>query len=475
MSMKLLLLLASLAWSADPEQLMREGRPVQALEAAQAQVRETPDDVEDHELLIDLMFSLGLGIQGELAYLQFADDNPGNPMAWYLLGRAALDPVRANTAYAKALSLDPTYARAMMGLAALQRAQGNTADAEKLYRQALELDKSLSEAWSGLGACLVQQERHAEALDNALAAMAAIPYDREGYLAAAVLEPDMALQHLQRGVKANPNDPELLAALGKLQIGAGEYKAARESLDKALAASPADPQANYDRAVVGELERGSLDAAGLSRLMRARALGEKAPVAAQIEVDALSQDYPDCYLVFLLDGMMKVEAGRKTEALDSLNKALELAPESPDVLGTMGLLLLALNDPQRAYPLLDKAYKARSWDVELGVSAGMAAAGALGANAGVTYLGQVAEAHPTELSPIMALVSLLTQVGRTDAAYHVLARATERFPHPTLLLSKAAAAQDLGRREEAAAILEELFQLTGDPKYEQMAQELRAQ
>ncbi len=460
------------AQASDPEQLMREGHPVEAMEAARAGVREAPEDVAKHELLIDLMNNLGLALQGEIAYLQFAEDNDQDPMAWYLLGRAALDPRRASTAYAKALSLDPNYARATMGLASVQRALGEPEDAIKLYRQATAAQPGLAEAWSGLGATLMDQGKAAEALEVCLQAMVAVPRDREAYLAASVLEPDMARDHLQRGVKAVPDSPELRAALGRVQLREGDFKKARENLDLALAKDPGAVQAIFDRAVVGELEAGRLDTEGQAMLARARSLIQESPVAAELGVRDLVTKYPECYLVYLVQGHLFIGLGRQMEAVTSLSKALELEPTSPDVQGAMGMLLLTMGDAARALPLLESAYKSRPWDVELGVSAGMATANAKGINAGVTALGAVADAHPTELAPVMALVTLLSQAGRPDVAYQVLNRAVTRYPHPTLILSKAAAAQDLGRKAEAAALLRELEELTGDPKYGSMAAEL---
>jgi tetratricopeptide (TPR) repeat protein len=458
--------------ASDPEQLMREGHPVEALEAARAGVRATPQDVEKHELLIDLMNNLGLALQGEIAYLQFAQDNEQDPMAWYLLGRAALDPVRAGTAYAKALSLEPNYARATMGLASVQRAMGEAKDSVELYRQAVTAQPGLAEAWSGLGATLMDQGKVAEALEVCLQAMVAVPRDREAYLAASVLEPDMARDHLQRGVKAIPASPELRAALGRIQLRDGDYKKAKANLDLALGSDPGAVQAIFDRAVVGELEAGRLDTDGQAMLARARSLIQESPVAAELGVRDLVNQYPDCYLVYLVQGHLFIGLAREMEAVTSLSKALELQPTSPDVQGALGMLFLTMGDAGGAMPLLNSAYRARPWDVELGVSAGMAAANAKGINAGVTALGAVADAHPTELAPVMALVTLLSQAGRPDMAYQVLSRAVSRYPHPTLILSKAAAAQDLGRKAEAAALLRELEELTGDPQYGSMAKEL---
>ena len=47
-----------------------------------------------------------------------------------------------------------------------------------------------------------------------------------------------------------------------------------------------------------------------------------------------------------------------------------------------------------------------------------------------------------------------------------------RTPHPTLLLTYAAAAKDLRHTDVAVATLRQLYDITGDPKFAQMADEL---
>ncbi len=451
---------------------LRADRVEAALNEARKSVEESPDDVEAHELLIDILMNLGIGHQAQYAYEQYAVDNATSAMAWYLLGRASVEADRAEVAYRRSKDLNPGYARAYMGIASVDRARGDLARAEAGYRTALTLDPNLPEAWSGLGALLIQQDRWEEALMVTMEAMDSSPQDPEAYLAAAALDPERSEEHLRRGTKAVPNEPRLWEALAREQINHSDLKGARASLSQALLLNPDSSQARVDWAILVELDKGTLDILGQSRLARARDLARETPIAAEAEFDQLALDYPDCYLVHLNRGHFYAEQDLFSEAARDLKRAYELAPDSPDTQGALGLLYLQDNNAAMAMPLLDKARRARPTDVELAVSACMAHAGVDGVSTGVACLGEVADANPTDIRPVMAMVTILQQTGQADAAYTVLQRAVARTPHPTLLLTYAAAAKDHGDKTIAADTLRELAKITGEDKYATMADEL---
>ena len=451
---------------------LRADRVEEALSEAKRSIEVTPYDVAAHELLIDILMNLGIGHQAQYAYEQYTLDNPDSAMAWYLLGRASVTSDGAEQAYRKALDLDPAYARAYMGVAAVLRAKGETGAAEAHYRTALSLDPNLPEAWSGLGAMLIHQDRWEEALKVTKDAMASAPGDPEAYLAAAALEPDMAMDHLRLGTRAVPDEPRLWEALAREQINESNLKGARASLSQALLLNPESAQARVDWAILVELDKGTLDVLGQSRLARARDLSRDAPVAAEAEFEALVRDYPDCYLIYLGRGHFYAEQDLFIEAAADLNKAHELAPDSPDTQGALGLLLMKDNQYAAAMPLLDNARKARPNDVELATSACLTHVAVDGVPTGVACLSEVADAHPNDIRPVMAIVTVLEQSDQSLAAYTVLERAVARTPHPTLLLTYAAAAKDNGDNEIAVKTLRELYDITGDPRYAQMADEL---
>ena len=471
MSLLLALVLSADANTDEVVSLLRQGQDAAALSASRQAVVQTPGDVEAHELLIDLLVHLGLAYQAENAYRAFKNDND-TAMGWYLFGRAALDAEEAREAYTLSLAKDETYARGWMGLASVDRAQGGLARAEERYRKALELDPSLSEAWAGLAGLLVQQERFDEALEVTRRATESVPDDPEGWLAGAALDPQNARAWLEEGVKHVPDEPRLLHAVASARIDDNDLAAARVALEKAVEVDPTIQQVRADLEVLNEIDAKRFDLAGHGMLARARHLSSAAPVAALDTLDQLVKNYPDCYLVWLGRGHLYAEQDLTVEAEADLRKALELNPDSSDAQGALGLLLLNDQKPKEALPLLESAAASRPEDISLGVSVGLAKANVQGVNAGVTHLARVAEANPNDVAPVMALVSVLTQAGRPDAAYTVLDRAIERYPHPTLLLAFAAAAKDMGKNDKAAATLRELAFITGDDKYVHMAQEL---
>ncbi|MCP4809357.1 MAG: tetratricopeptide repeat protein [Proteobacteria bacterium] len=471
MTLLLALLLSASASTDEVVSLLRQGQDAAALSASRQAVVATPGDVEAHELLIDLLVHLGLAYQAENAYRSFKKDND-TAMGWYLFGRSALQAEDAREAYTLSLAKDETYARGWMGLASIDRAQGGLSRSEERYRKALELDPGLSEAWAGLAGLLMQQKRYDEALEVTRRATEAVPKDPEGWLAGAALDEDNARSWLEEGVKNIPDEPRLLHAVATARIHDNELALAQQALAKAVEIDPGLQQARADLAVLKEIEAKRFDLAGHGMLARARQLSSEAPVAALDTFDLLVKSYPDCYLVWLGRGHLYAEQDLSVEAEADLKKALALSPKSSDVQGALGMMLLNEGSAKEALPLLAGASVARPEDVQLGVSVGLAKANVEGVNAGVTHLAQVAERHPNDTAPVMALVSVLVQAGRPDAAYTVLDRALERYPHPTLLLAFAAAAKDLGKNDKAAETLRELAFITGDAHYDAMADEL---
>lgn len=433
---------------------------------------DSPNDVEANELLIDILAGLGLGYTAEQAYKQRADEFPKDPLAWYLYGRAALSPDDSMSAYSKALALDPRHARAMMGIASIERAQGDVERAERDYKRALQLDSSLAEAWSGLGALYVRDGRWDEAVRTCEGAIKAVPGDPEAYLALAELRPEQASKALTQGVKNVSGEPRLHAALAQEQLRLGDTRAAIASLERAMMLDPTSTQVALDLALARDLDAGRIDREGQAELVRARALADESPVAARLALEDLVAAYPSCHLVWLARGHLRSQEGDLGGAEIDLRRALKLAPNSPDCQAALGLLLLNNKQYREAVQLLDAARAQRPHDASLAVSAGLARAGADGPKAGLLALDEVAARFPFDSRPVMAMVSLLTQMGNTEGAYTVLKRAVERYPDPALMLALAAAARDLGRTDEAVGLLRALEQATGEARYGRIADEM---
>lgn len=469
-----LLLRLALAGADEAVHLLRLERVSEAMAEAQRAVRADPGDVASHELIIDILYNFGLAGEAQAMYRAHLQGRERDPAAWALLGRASMSPEDSERAYDQALQLDGRYARAWMGLGAVARGQGQLAEAEKHYRMALSLDPTLSEAWSGLFATVYAESGPGPAWIVCEQAMKAVPEDPEAWLAAAAMRPEKAIEYLTEGARRVPDEPRLHAALGGALLAAGQVAEARASYERVLTLTPGAPQAQLDLELVRQLERGTIDLRGQAELARARGLAEEAPLAARDALDQLVAQYPSCYLVFLARGHLLTQQKQLGPAESDLRRALLLAPDSPDAQAALGLLLLSRNQPKEARVLLESAWARRPWDASLGIAVGMARLGTEGPALALRTLADVADRFPMDPRPVMAMVSVYTQIGDTAGAYAVLQEACSRRPDPGLLLALAAAAKDLGRTEEAAQALLQVERVTGDPRYGRLAAEARA-
>jgi predicted O-linked N-acetylglucosamine transferase (SPINDLY family)/glycosyltransferase involved in cell wall biosynthesis len=92
----------------------------------------------------------------------------GDASHWFDVGIGHLDEGRADkaeSAFRKALALDPKHAKANANLGVILQRAGKHAEAERLYRVAVELDAGLAQAWFNLGTLLLDHNRVGDAID----------------------------------------------------------------------------------------------------------------------------------------------------------------------------------------------------------------------------------------------------------------------------------------------------------------------
>jgi predicted Zn-dependent protease len=152
--------------------------------------------------------------------------------------------------------------------------------------------------------------------------------------------------------------------------------------------------------------------------------------------------------------------------------ARQLAPASPEIASSLGLLLLAARRPAEAQPHLQAAWRARPDDVALGIALAISLAEGSDPGAGGMLLLELQESFPNSAGPPMTLAQLLLNLGEAERAYTILLEAIQRSPDPNLIVGLASAAQLAGRPVEAAAALSTLSERTGDPRFEQAASQL---
>lgn len=425
--------------------------------------------------------NMGLGKSALDAYVALSKQNPDDALYTYLLGRATADADAARAAYNRALDLDPSLGRAWMGLGAVDRAEQKMDDALVKYQKALALDPSLAEAWTVMRYMALGAGDRNAALRLAQEAMSAVPNDPDAYLHAAQLQPELAAAYLAKGALAVPDEPKLHAALGEALFAAGDLEGAAEAYRNVLAIVPGSPRATLNLALVEARLSGALSSDGAALLERGRQLARQGKAAeARSALDTAVKQHPDTFLSWYARGNVLVEHhevlggdAALATAEEDLQRAYALAPESPDVQATLGLLLLQRDKPSYAAPLLANASMLRSSDVQLSLAAAQAYAAIPDDPRGVPMLITLTERFPMDSRTYLALASALSDRGEATAAYEALVIGIQRTGNAALVVALAAASVDLGQTEQAAALLQQLGEQGGSQAFLDAAAKLR--
>jgi putative PEP-CTERM system TPR-repeat lipoprotein len=175
---------------------------------------------------------------------------PDKPLAADLRGRVQLaqkDSAAARMSFEQALKLDPTYFSAVAALAAIDMAEKKPDEARKRFEGLLATDPNNGHALLALAQLAAARGAStAEVVALVTKAIQANPADAaprlmliEVYLG--VRDSKQAIAAAQNGLSALPNSPELLDALGRAQLLAGETNQAISTLGKLAALKPLLP------------------------------------------------------------------------------------------------------------------------------------------------------------------------------------------------------------------------------------------
>ncbi|MYD96961.1 MAG: hypothetical protein F4X98_06200 [Gammaproteobacteria bacterium] len=150
----------------------------------------------------------------------FNDDRPESHTNRAGIHLAMGETVEAETAFREALALQPAWIPGLVNLADLYRATNRDTEGGELLARAARIAPESADVLSAYGLWMVRQDRRAEALRLFYrAANAPTATWRHAYVHAVALHsagrPEEALDALDRGIDANPRDPQLLqTALG---------------------------------------------------------------------------------------------------------------------------------------------------------------------------------------------------------------------------------------------------------------------
>jgi tetratricopeptide (TPR) repeat protein len=151
-------------------------------------------------------------------------------------------PADAETKFRGVLEVQPASAPAALGLAQTLDAQ-NKPEAADAYRKYLELQPSDAAARARLVHFLVGEKSNDEALAELDRADAGKPPTSDSLrlradLQIAAKKYDDAIATLQRAIKLTPNDPQLIAGLGRTYMQKHDYASAEKQLKIAIQLDP---------------------------------------------------------------------------------------------------------------------------------------------------------------------------------------------------------------------------------------------
>ena len=375
---------------------------------------------------------------------------------------------------------DPRLARRATELAAFGRMQNLALESAKLW---LELDKTNAQARQTVAALLVSGNKLSEAKPYLEALISSDGNVATGFMQLHSLlgkHPDhKAVLEVTRDLaKGHAQLPEAHFAVAQAAIGAGNYDLAASEVKEALKLKP-------------DWELGAL--------LNAQVLQEKQPGPKAAEyLRGFLETYPKSREVRANYARLLIASKQLKEARDQYQIMLNDAPTNPDIVVTMGLLSLQMNDLDQAEASFKRALELKYRDLDslhfyLGqvyeerkqyddamkqYSAVTAGEQFVGAQARYAFLlgrqNKVAEAREYLKNVkttseeqrsllIQAEAQLLREAKDYEASFDVLNKALQKQPdQPDLLYDSAMAAEKLDRIDVVETNLRKLIALKPD-------------
>jgi len=225
-------------------------------------------------------------------------------------------------------SVDPSWeSRYNLALALLY--DGQFAEASRLLSTLHTERPSNADALMFLGSAFEMQQKIPEALEAYRAAAVADPSNPDRTLDYTRLLMDMdrydeAIQFIQSGITETASTSPIKLRLGAVEMIKGDYAAAREAFNAALADNP-------------ELDAGYV---GLAQTY-ARQSNDKEAIEI---LEAARSKRPGRYLLEYYFGLLASRLGREEEAIVALESAAQLEPKSPEPSFELGKLYASKQD-----------------------------------------------------------------------------------------------------------------------------------
>jgi len=243
-------------------------------------------------------------------------------------------------------------------------------------------------------------------------------------------QPDQAIFHYQKSLSTNSNYVPARVALAEIYLNKGKVEDSREEIRKALEIQPGYAPARLLKAALDN--------------------GDKNYQAAEQELNALMKEQPDNYLVYRQMAVYNESRARPADAEKNFLKALELKPNSPELLRDLTLFYIRQKQADRAiqYIRAIPENKRQAFHYELlGIAYSQAGKSQEAESAYKTAIAK----DPARTSSEVSLFNEYMKNGRSDDGMKVLDELAKKQPSnaASTYVVKGLVLQQQGKIEEA--------------------------
>jgi tetratricopeptide (TPR) repeat protein len=310
----------------------------------------------------------------------------------------------------RALAEVPDDADLLTSRAGLHSSRGALARAEDMLRQAVAIDAFHLQARLRLTELLERGgrlEEAAEVLEDLLKANPGQPDALAALGRVRLVDPQAARPYLEEAVRLNPGRFEPLFNLGLCLLRLGQPEKGEASLRRALDLRPGHPLCRNNLAIALTMQ-GRLD-------------------EAEAELRALIAENPDFVDAYNNLALVLVRAGRGAEAEETARRALELEPQHMDASLTLAEILHNQKRYAEAIDLLAPLAESNS-SPELDARYGMALEAAGDHATAQPLLRRALTVYSSELDLVLAAARCEEAVGDISSAMALYERAAKMAP-----------------------------------------------
>lgn len=283
------------------------------------------------------------------------------------------DYVTAESAFRRALALDPRSVELLNNLAICLARQGRSDESIALYQQALKLKKDDAITRRNLGVAYFRAHRYQEALPLLQSFAATTPtFQSLGLTGLDLFALDQfsaAAPYLEHASHLQPDDLPTLDILGKAYWRSKDYAGVTQVFDRIMAIDPNSPEAHFMLGMAYDVKYQEDEALKEFQAVLAidpafpaihSSLGlidyreHKVPEAEAEFKQELNRDPQDPISNYMLGRILR-ETEEPAEAVPYLKAAVAANPSYRDALFELGQCYLALNQPEEALGPLQKA------------------------------------------------------------------------------------------------------------------------